>query len=767
MLKRILMMFVMGATALGCGNSETRPPAPQQGTVDVWHKAHCACQVPLTPAARNYLGVSEPSVSLNVDACLESANVATQAAANQICETTVAAYVGSEIQDILLWKTGPLLDSAAVCGDGSGAPPALAPIDGAVTCGVVPFENQGADSSEFPANTVGLKIEPFCANAYAKTPIECDFGPNGNCQLSSDPQQAFDPSICRCDSVQGCSTALSRVKRPSIGNADDPLPVSPFDPQAPIAEVALGRKDGIVNDGQLSVSVTATGCVDAGLFEICDSDSDSDTSNLSGGFRVYGGPCVGSACGVVLEGNLAASALHLEFGLDTPFGFITFEEHDITDFIMFVGSGELSVPVDANGHGTIPGGAGQYRAFWRDNGTEKQAIGMFADPLGFDIDWTTKTLSVDQVTLNLGGSSATVSFSGTFGDSVLDRLGGLCPKPKLASPEGGLAVACGVGSQVTFDAPKLAIGCRDTPASVSGSVIAANGQTLATPIPIVNGAATVPRGELVVRWVATDTAGRTDQVDQVIKAVTRPTLAATNSLDLGDRFIAIEPSGQRGAVSNTGFGITVLNTEGKVGELDSRSRATLRDRAEVNLLVSPQTPVRFNQTTLVSQSFIAPVPFPQPALPTLAASNADVFVESDTTRPLAPGAYGKVTMHPRGHLRLVAGDYAFKTLEMDSTSQLDLDKSNGAIRVVVYDTTKLQGIYNHSPNAATGFLLAYLGQQTVYAETQFRGTLVVPNASLNLRALNGVSHEGEFYAKDLKTEGGATVRHVPATCELP
>jgi len=95
------------------------------------------------------------------------------------------------------------------------------------------------------------------------------------------------------------------------------------------------------------------------------------------------------------------------------------------------------------------------------------------------------------------------------------------------------------------------------------------------------------------------------------------------------------------------------------------------------------------------------------------------------------------------------------------------EKANGTIRVVVYETTKLQATYNPTPNNATGFLLGYLGQQTVYVETQFRGTLVVPNASLNLRALNGVSHEGEFYAKDLKTEGGATVRHVPAACALP
>lgn len=177
--------------------------------------------------------------------------------------------------------------------------------------------------------------------------------------------------------------------------------------------------------------------------------------------------------------------------------------------------------------------------------------------------------------------------------------------------------------------------------------------------------------------------------------------------------------------------------------------------------------MRSSSQTLLAQSFVNPVAFPFPALPTLGASNSDVLVESDTSRTLAPGAYGKVTVHPRGRLRLQAGDYAFKTLEMDSQSALDLNKSQGNIRVVVYETTKLQASYNHTPAGAPGFLLGYVGQQTVFVETQFRGTLVVPNASQNLRALNGVSHEGEFFAKDLKTEGGASVRHVPASCALP
>jgi hypothetical protein len=98
MLNRILLVMSVGMGVLACGKAENRPPpiGPGPGVPDVWHKAHCSCEVPLSPAAQNYLQVSVPSVSFNVDACMELANNPDQMVADELCGEKVKDYVKAE-----------------------------------------------------------------------------------------------------------------------------------------------------------------------------------------------------------------------------------------------------------------------------------------------------------------------------------------------------------------------------------------------------------------------------------------------------------------------------------------------------------------------------------------------------------------------------------------------------------------------------------------------------------------------------------------------
>lgn len=254
---------------------------------------------------------------------------------------------------------------------------------------------------------------------------------------------------------------------------------------------------------------------------------------------MYGGPCApGQSCNVILEANLASEDLYFDFRL---FG-IQVADHHVTDFILFLGSGEASVPVDASGHGVIPAGAGQYRAFWRGNGVEKQAIGFFSSPVEFDVDWTTRTLTVSDATLSLDGSSASVSISGTFGESLLEELGGLCPGPEFAEPEVATLPACAAGSLGGLEPPSLVFGCADESPQLTGEVIFAGGQELSPPIPLTAGVQ-FPAGDILVRWTVTDSRGRFDEVEQAVEVTSRPAVVATHSLDLGDRFVVEEPGG--------------------------------------------------------------------------------------------------------------------------------------------------------------------------------------------------------------------------------
>jgi hypothetical protein len=159
-----------------------------------------------------------------------------------------------------------------------------------------------------------------------------------------------------------------------------------------------------------------------------------------------------------------------------------------------------------------------------------------------------------------------------------------------------------------------------------------------------------------------------------------------------------------------------------------------------------------------------PIAVPLPALPSASKSTKSVSVGVGQTKPLAPGSYGAVTVYTNGKLLLSAGDYAFDSFDLEPSAHLVLDKTAGAIRVVVNKNIILRGVYDHTPSSATGFVLGYLGTDIIYVESAFRGTLVAPAGEINHRALNGGHSEGEFFGKNVTTEAGAMVVHVPAAC---
>jgi hypothetical protein len=302
---------------------------------------------------------------------------------------------------------------------------------------------------------------------------------------------------------------------------------------------------------------------------------------------------------------------------------------------------------------------------------------------------------------------------------------------------------------------------------VSGQVISANGVALTPPINIVNGTAKVPDGKLIVRWTAADSLGRSATVDQVVDTASRPALTAAGTLTIGDRTNVQEKSGGGAAVANNGSsGSTTLGVDARVGEIDSKVAVVLKDRAAVSgAVISPVVPdVSKNGATIGSYIAQTPVAVPAPTLPSASKSTKAIVVNVGKSVSLAPGTYGAVTVYSTGKLLLVAGDYAFDSLDLEPGAHLVLNKTAGTIRVVVNKNTILRGSYDLTPSAATGFVLGYRGADTLYVESPFRGTLVAPAGTINLRSLNGQNHEGEFFGKNVTTEAGATVVHPPAAC---
>lgn len=743
------LLLVGGSLQMAaCGNTDHPPPVDTRPPP--FYKANCVCTIPWSPAAQSYLGLTAPTSSITVDGCLPIQNDFSNA--DQFCSTNVAGFVESEVQDILKSRTAAFGDLAC-----SGVA-----LSSAVTCSLQNFANQSGSDATMQFPTLGVKEEPNCAGRNAPSVSLCDFGDDSkhNCDVKADPATI---TACTCNTVTGCDGTQKTLSRGPTGNADDP-PATVTDPTAsPIGDIAFGRHDGTIDPAQSRLDATGTGrfCVDLLIKTVCDSVSDTEHSAISGGFSVYGRACPGSSCPVSIELNLAAGDLNFDLSL---LGISVASRH-ISNILLFGGSGDAPVMVDASGHGVVPANTFQYRAFAKDGGEIDQAIGTLAQPVDFFVDWQAQTLRFPAFPISLSGASATVSLEGSFGASLLEQTSNLCPKPKFADQSSTLASSCSVAGPTTFAAPALQYGCSDTPATITGQVVSVNGSTLASPIPIVNGLATVPHGSATVRWTATDTLGRTDSVLQTVQTFTSPTISTADTLDVRDRAFVQDLSGAFAAVANSGHSSTI-GTDASVGELDTNAAAQLRDRAKItSLLFSPQQPTLFNGASYGSWQRQTPAYAPFPALPPPSTSTVAIYLAPDTTRALAPGAYGAVTLQPRSHLILTAGDYSFTSFDFESTAHLAIDTSQGPVRITTGAVTLFRGTFDLSTEKAKSFTFGYTGSAPLFIESAFEGTLIAPDAEVTLRALNQGAHFGQFFAKTMHVDAGAKVVHNVLGCE--
>src|SRR6478736_206023 len=739
----------------GCGKA-SHPPPPNPTQPDFF-KERCVCSIPWSPAAAQVLGLApgaNPSV-VDVDACLTNTDAvgAANGAANY-CQTTVAHYVQSEVEDILRSKSGTGFGNLA-CSDGAA-------IQGGVTCSLQAFPNQPASDStgQFIAN--GVKKDPKCSSGPNPSVNTCMFESGGNCTVSLDPVSWYSPTNCACNTVAGCDNQPQTVVRTPVGNADDPPATAPNDSQSPANDIIFGRHEGTIDPSHSRLDATASGrfCVDLLLGSVCDTVSDSKSSAIHGGFSVYGHACPGNSCPVFLELNLSAEDLHFELSL---LGF-TVASRTVSNILLFAGSGDAPITVDASGHGVVPANTFQFRAFANDGDVE-QVIDNASVPVEFFIDWNTHTLRFPAFPLNFSGVSTTIALQGTFDPSLLESTSGLCPKPVFAPPTPGLATSCNVGGPLKFVPPPLKTACTDTPAKFTGQIEAVNGTTLPTPILLVDGVASAPRGTLKVRWTATDSQGRTDSVVQTVNAVTSPTVATTDTLDVRDRAFVLEASGSFASVSNSGLSSTI-GTDASVGELDTNAAAQLRDRAKVTgVLISPAQPVLYSQASYGSWQRQTPSFMSFPTLPPHTASTTVVYVAPDTSQPLAPGSYGAVTIQPRGRLLLTAGNYDFSSFDFELTAHLVIDTSHGPVRITTGAVTLFRGTFDMTVAQSKLFTFGYTATAPLSVESAFEGTLVAPSAEVTLRAINQASHYGQFFARTLHVDAGAKVVHNVLGCE--
>jgi hypothetical protein len=243
-------------------------------------------------------------------------------------------------------------------------------------------------------------------------------------------------------------------------------------------------------------------------------------------------------------------------------------------------------------------------------------------------------------------------------------------------------------------------------------------------------------------------------------------VAANGRLAVNDR-ARINGASALGVAVNVGFGSTTLGADASVGDLSGGGAVTLRDRAFVARNVQSGGTLTRHNGVIVNGTILERVPLKSSAnrswLVVFSDSAASVTLVSGQTRVLAPGRHGTITANAGSKLTLKAGTYDINSLKLEPQSTLTLDTSAGAIVVNVKNEFIFRASVLNRQSVAGKVLFGYLGTTMVSVDAPFAGTLVAPNATIKLEGLNGATHYGAFFGKDVEVHQGGNVMHQPFT----
>ncbi len=182
--------------------------------------------------------------------------------------------------------------------------------------------------------------------------------------------------------------------------------------------------------------------------------------------------------------------------------------------------------------------------------------------------------------------------------------------------------------------------------------------------------------------------------------------------------------------------------------------------------------VYISRSAIVSGGVTAGAGFPGLPLPALTFANPPasariVLITKDKIARIPPGIYNVVRVEEHGVLRLSSGVYTMNNLRLGHESTLALNLSAGPVTINVANILSSSEEVTVKINSAVGtsrdLLINYKGSTPFHLgkETQFRGTLIAPNALVVVSI--GAVHKGTICAKEIEVlEHARILSHDPA-----
>ncbi|HEY5962072.1 MAG TPA: hypothetical protein VIV60_36195, partial [Polyangiaceae bacterium] len=128
---------------------------------------------------------------------------------------------------------------------------------------------------------------------------------------------------------------------------------------------------------------------------------------------------------------------------------------------------------------------------------------------------------------------------------------------------------------------------------------------------------------------------------------------------------------------------------------------------------------------------------------------------------IAPGSYAGLNVQSRSRVALTTGTYFFDTFNTEPDAKVFVNTSSGPIFIYVRSQFRFHGPMVQNGGSEGRVLVGYLGLTNVDLEAGFVGTMVAPNASIDVRRAAVGQHRGAFFGKRIEVFSSGTVLHVP------
>lgn len=240
-----------------------------------------------------------------------------------------------------------------------------------------------------------------------------------------------------------------------------------------------------------------------------------------------------------------------------------------------------------------------------------------------------------------------------------------------------------------------------------------------------------------------------------------PALESANSLTVG-AFAKVNPSAPVVAMGATGT--TRIDPDAKLNDLWSRGPADLRDRVTINGWVHAKTltlgnNVNVNPAKIDRSPVFDPVAKLSWVVTFPSTTPQDVTLSNPAKISIVPGYYGNVLFNSTtAELTLQSGTYYIDSLTLNSTGKVWLDQANGPVIIYVKQVNAFRGAFAALDGSSPDLFVGYTGANQLFVETNFKGSIVAPNAKLTLRSVSS-PHVGFFAGKDVELDANAVVSY--------